>query len=41
MRQFKVGSLPVVENGRLVGIVTEHDFVGAAARLLEEALRND
>ena len=41
MRKHKVGSLPVVENDRLVGIVTEHDFVGAAARLLEQALRDD
>jgi CBS domain-containing protein len=41
MRERKVGCLPVVENDRLVGIVTEHDFVGAAGRLLEEALRNE
>ncbi|MCP5024049.1 MAG: CBS domain-containing protein [bacterium] len=41
MRKHRVGALPVVENDRLVGIVTEHDFIGAAARLLEEALRNE
>jgi CBS domain-containing protein/gamma-glutamyl:cysteine ligase YbdK (ATP-grasp superfamily) len=39
MRRHKVGCLPVVEQGRLVGIVTEHDFIGVAARLLEEHLR--
>ena len=32
-------SLPVVEDGRLVGIVTEHDFIDVAARLLEDHLR--
>ncbi|MEL6712942.1 MAG: CBS domain-containing protein [Planctomycetota bacterium] len=40
MRDQKVGCLPVVEEGRLVGIVTEHDFVDAAAKLLEERLRD-
>lgn len=29
------GSLPVVENGKLVGIVTEYDFVEVAINLLE------
>jgi CBS domain-containing protein len=28
----KIGCLPVVENGRLVGIVTEGDFVALVAR---------
>ncbi|MEZ5975283.1 MAG: CBS domain-containing protein [Planctomycetota bacterium] len=41
MRKHKVGALPVVENDRLVGIVTEHDFINAAARLLEESLRGE
>jgi len=39
MRKHRIGCLPVVEEGRLVGIVTEHDFIEAAATLLEETLR--
>ncbi len=39
MRREKVGCLPVIEDGRLVGIVTEHDFIAAAAMLLESELR--
>jgi CBS domain-containing membrane protein len=31
----KIGCLPVVEGGKLVGIVTEADFVRLARRLLE------
>jgi CBS domain-containing membrane protein len=32
MMERKIGCLPVVENGRLVGIVTEADFVAMVAR---------
>ncbi|MBI5516014.1 MAG: CBS domain-containing protein [Deltaproteobacteria bacterium] len=32
----KIGCLPVVEDGRLVGIVTAQDFVALTARLLAE-----
>ncbi len=32
LMERKVGCLPVVENGRLVGIVTEADFVAFVAR---------
>jgi len=40
MRDNGVSCLPVVANeGQLVGIVTEHDFVVVAAHLLEEKLR--
>jgi predicted transcriptional regulator/gamma-glutamylcysteine synthetase len=39
MRSKRVASLPVLEDGRLVGIVTEHDFIETARRLLEEQLR--
>lgn len=40
MLERKLGCLPVVEeDGRLVGIVTEADFVGLALRWLEERPR--
>src|SRR5678815_5149893 len=32
MMDHKIGALPVVEEGRLVGIITESDFVRAMAR---------
>ena len=38
MNEKGIGSLPVVEDGRLVGIVTEHDFTLIARGLLEEKL---
>jgi CBS domain-containing protein/gamma-glutamylcysteine synthetase len=40
MRERKVGSLPVVQDGRLVGIVTESDLLSIAGDLLEEELRS-
>lgn len=40
MRKNRVSCLPVVkDDNKLVGIVTEADFIDAAARLLEEQLR--
>jgi CBS domain-containing protein/gamma-glutamyl:cysteine ligase YbdK (ATP-grasp superfamily) len=36
MRRRHIGSLPVVEDGRLVGIVTVYDFLESAARLSAE-----
>jgi CBS domain-containing protein/gamma-glutamyl:cysteine ligase YbdK (ATP-grasp superfamily) len=39
MRREKVGCLPVVDEGKLVGIITERDFIGVAARLLDGHLR--
>lgn len=36
MRKNKIGCLPVVKGDKLVGIVTEHDFVKISARLLEQ-----
>jgi len=39
MRARKVGCLPVVENGTLVGIVTAQDFLDASARLFEQHLK--
>lgn len=40
MRRHAVGSLPVVRHGRLVGMVTERDFLRIAGRLLEDLLRD-
>lgn len=39
MRRLAVGCLPVVQDGKLVGIVTEHDFMDIAAELLEQKLK--
>ena len=36
MRRFRGGSLPVIEHGRLVGIVTSGDLLGLLERLLAE-----
>lgn len=41
MRRERVACLPVVDDHRLVGIITEHDFVNVASELLEERLRQD
>ena len=38
MRCNKVGCLPVVDDGKLVGIVTSYDFLEASARLFKEQL---
>jgi CBS domain-containing protein len=35
MQKHKVGCLPVVASGRLVGIITDSDFVTIAIHLLE------
>jgi CBS domain-containing protein len=39
MRENRVGCLPVVSEGRLLGVVTEDDFMDIAGQLLEERLR--
>ncbi len=39
MRREQVDALPVVKDDRLVGIVTEHDFVNIVTRFLEQAHR--
>jgi acetoin utilization protein AcuB len=36
MREHKMGGLPVVEEDRLVGILTETDMLNALVRLLED-----
>jgi len=41
MRAQKLGCLPVVQEGKLVGLVTESDFIDVSARLLDEWLRQD
>jgi CBS domain-containing protein/gamma-glutamyl:cysteine ligase YbdK (ATP-grasp superfamily) len=40
MRKNKLGCLPVVDRGKLVGIVTDHDLINVAGKLLEEYLDN-
>ena len=40
MREQRVGSLPVVEGDRLVGIITERDLIRVAAMLFEKHLRD-
>lgn len=39
MKERKITALPVVEDGVLVGIVTEHDFLRVADKLLEDFLK--
>ncbi len=38
MRDNNIACLPVVEDGKLVGLLTEHDLIVVASRLLEESL---
>ena len=38
MRRNRVGCLPVLDDGRLVGIVTSYDFLDASARLFKAQL---
>ena len=39
MRKSRVGCLPVVMDGKLVGLITESDLIEVSAKLLEEQLR--
>ncbi|MBK7876900.1 MAG: CBS domain-containing protein [Planctomycetes bacterium] len=41
MRKHKIGCLPVVSEGKLVGIITEHDFFEIAGVLLEKWLKSE
>ena len=41
MRRHKISCLPVVRDGKLVGIITEHDFFEVSATLLERWLKNE
>ncbi len=38
MRENKLGCLPIVDKGQLVGIVTDHDLIDVAGKLLEKYL---
>ena len=38
MRRQRVGCLPVVQDGHIVALVTEEDFMGIAAELLDERI---
>lgn len=38
MREKNIGCLPVVKNGRLVGIITAYDFLTVSSKLFEEKL---
>jgi len=40
MREKRVACLPVTKDGKLVGIVTERDFLDVAGRLFEEQYKN-
>ncbi len=40
MRKYQISCLPVVDQGRLVGILTERDFVKIARPVLEDFLTN-
>ena len=40
MRTHRVGCLPVVQGGRLIGMVTERNFMTIAGQLLEQQLRS-
>ena len=41
MRESQLACLPVVENGKLVGLVTEHDLIVVSSHLLERYLANE
>jgi CBS domain-containing protein len=41
MRRNRFSILPVVKNGKLVGVVTEADFMPIASQLLEEKLKEE
>ncbi len=38
MREKNIGCLPVVKGGKLVGMITAHDFLEVSTKLLEERL---
>jgi CBS domain-containing membrane protein len=38
LRRYRYGCLPVLQDGHLVGILTEEDFMNVASKLLEQQL---
>ncbi len=38
MREHQIGSLPVVREGRLIGLITEADFIHIAGELIDDSL---
>ena len=40
LREKNIGCLPVVRDGKLVGLVTAHNFLTVSAKLFEEPLRD-
>ena len=38
MREHQIACLPVVQDDKLMGILTEHDLIEVASRLLETYL---
>jgi CBS domain-containing protein len=41
MRKHKIGSLPVVREGRLVGLITEQEFIHIAGQLLDDSMNSE
>ncbi len=41
MREKRISVLPVIKNGKLVGVVSERDFMDIAGDLLQEKLKRD
>ena len=41
MREHQIGALPVVREDRLVGIITERDFIQIAGNLLDDTLKGE
>lgn len=41
MRNENIGCLPVCKDGKLIGIITAHDFLTVSTRLLEERLKEE
>ena len=37
MRKYRIACLPVVQEGHIVGVVTEEDFVGIAGKVLQDS----
>jgi CBS domain-containing protein len=39
MREKQIGCLPVVKEGRLVGLITERNFISIASDMVEQRLK--